>query len=386
MNTFKKIILLFSAAIVVAFCGQKEESGYKVTVKFEGEAPELKTDARIIMSNGDTSEYAICDTASVVNGQAMFAGSAKSPDIVYIKFLGIDPKTGSERSICSFFLENDTYTITVPQDPKEEAIITGGKTQHVVDSLNTVAKNIIKKSHLDSLQNVFATTDNKIKDSIRIMREKVYTEINDVFTGYISKHPTSMFALLQQALQIDFTPADSAAKMMRQFAAVPEYADNKYFKIIKSSVENQSRFSIGKQAPDFTQNDAGGNPVKFSDIYKQNKITMIDFWASWCGPCRQFNPILRRIYYKYKNKGFGIIGVSLDQDRDAWIEAIGKDRLPWIQVSDMQGWSNAVSTMYLVKSIPQNIFVDNTGKIILRRAEEDEIDKFLDNALNDTEE
>ena len=93
-----------------------------------------------------------------------------------------------------------------------------------------------------------------------------------------------MFALFQQALQIDFTPADSAEKMMKQFAAVPEYADNKYFKIIKNSVENQSRFSIGKQAPDFTQNDASGNPVKFSDIYKQNKITMIDFWASWCGP------------------------------------------------------------------------------------------------------
>ena len=386
MNTFKKVLLFFSAAIVIASCGQKEESGYKVTVKFEGEAPELKTDARIIMSNGDTSEYAICDTASVVNGQAMFAGSVKSPDIVYIKFLGIDPKTGSERSICSFFLENDIYTITVPKDPKEEVIITGGKTQHIVDSLNTVAKNIIKKSNLDSLQNVFATADDRMKDSIRIMREKVYTEINNVFTEYISKHPTSMFALFQQAMQIEFTPADSAVKMMKQFASIPEYSDNKYFKIIKNSVESQSRFSVGKQAPDFTQNDASGNPVKFSDIYKQNKITMIDFWASWCGPCRQFNPILRRIYYKYKNKGFGIIGVSLDQDHEAWIEAIGKDRLPWIQVSDLQGWNNSVSTMYLVKSIPQNIFVDNTGKIILRRAEEDEIDKFLDNALNNTEE
>jgi hypothetical protein len=75
----------------------------------------------------------------------------------------------------------------------------------------------------------------------------------------------------------------------------------------------------------------------------------------------------------------------LDQDHDAWIEAIGKDRLPWMQVSDLQGWNNAVSTMYLVKSIPQNIFVDSTGKIVLRRAEEDEIDKFLDNALNSEE-
>jgi hypothetical protein len=106
---------------------KKEESGYKVTVKFEGEAPELKTDARIVMTNGDTSEYAISDTASVVNGQAMFAGSVKSPDIVYIKFLGVDPKTGSERSICSFFLENDTLHYNGAKRPSGRGNYNGRK-------------------------------------------------------------------------------------------------------------------------------------------------------------------------------------------------------------------------------------------------------------------
>lgn len=377
----KKILLALAFAILIAACGKKEETGYKVTVKFEGDFPELKTDARIVMSNMDTSEYAIDDTATVINGQAMFTGTVKSPDMVEIKFLGVD-QHGSARSICSFFLENDTYTVSVPADPNEEPVITGGKTQHVVDSLNTVAKKIIKDAKLDTLQAMFAAASDQMKDSILSVREKVYNDISNVFSEYIAKHPLSMFALFQQASQIEYMPADSAEKIEKQFASVPEYSDNKYFKMIQRVVAGQKKFSVGREAPDFTQNDLNGNPLKFSDIYKQNKITMIDFWASWCAPCRAFNPILIRLYYKYKNKGFGILGVSLDQDHDAWAGAVAKDRLPWPQVSDLNGWKNNVAGTYLITSIPQNIFVDSTGKIILSRAEEDEIDSFLNDNLN----
>jgi thiol-disulfide isomerase/thioredoxin len=377
----KKFLLILAAVIMVAACGKKEETGYKVTVKFEGDVPDLKTDARIIMTNMDTSEYAINDTATVVNGQAMFTGSVKSPDLVVIRFLGVD-QSGSSRNICTFFLENDTYTISVPADTNEEPVITGGRTQHVVDSLNTVAKSIIKAAKLDTLQSMFETATDVMKDSITTVRKKVYEDINNVFTNYINKHPHSMFALYQDAMQIEYMPADSAMKLEKEFASIPEYANNKYFKKIQKYVSGESNFAVGKQAPDFTENDPAGNPIKFSDIYKQNKITMVDFWASWCSPCRQFNPILRRLYYKYKNKGFGILGVSLDKEQDAWLDAIAKDRLPWPQVSDLKGWDNAVSKAYLVTSIPQNIFVDSTGRIVLSRAEEDEIDSFLNDNLN----
>ncbi|MCI1733248.1 MAG: AhpC/TSA family protein [Bacteroidales bacterium] len=377
----KKFLLILAAVIMVAACGKKEEAGYKVTVKFEGDVPDLKTDARIIMTNMDTSEYAINDTATVVNGQAMFTGSVKSPDLVVIRFLGVD-QSGSSRNICTLFLENDTYTISVPADTNEEPVITGGRTQHVVDSLNTVAKSIIKAAKLDTLQSMFETATDVMKDSITTVRKKVYEDINNVFTNYINKHPHSMFALYQDAMQIEYMPADSAMKLEKEFASIPEYANNKYFKKIQKYVSGESNFAVGKQAPDFTENDPAGNPIKFSDIYKQNKITMVDFWASWCSPCRQFNPILRRLYYKYKNKGFGILGVSLDKEQDAWLDAIAKDRLPWPQVSDLKGWDNAVSKAYLVTSIPQNIFVDSTGRIVLSRAEEDEIDSFLNDNLN----
>ncbi|MCI1719553.1 MAG: AhpC/TSA family protein [Bacteroidales bacterium] len=377
----KKFLLILAAVIMVAACGKKEEAGYKVTVKFEGDVPDLKTDARIIMTNMDTSEYAINDTATVVNGQAMFTGSVKSPDLVVIRFLGVD-QSGSSRNICTLFLENDTYTISVPADTNEEPVITGGRTQHVVDSLNTVAKSIIKAAKLDTLQSMFETATDVMKDSITTVRKKVYEDINNVFTNYINKHPHSMFALYQDAMQIEYMPADSAMKLEKEFASIPEYANNKYFKKIQKYVSGESNFAVGKQAPDFTENDPAGNPIKFSDIYKQNKITMVDFWASWCSPCRQFNPILRRLYYKYKNKGFGILGVSLDKEQDAWLDAIAKDRLSWPQVSDLKGWDNAVSKAYLVTSIPQNIFVDSTGRIVLSRAEEDEIDSFLNDNLN----
>src|SRR5574344_46124 len=246
----KKFLLILAAVIMVAACGKKEEAGYKVTVKFEGDVPDLKTDARIIMTNMDTSEYAINDTATVVNGQAMFTGSVKSPDLVVIRFLGVD-QSGSSRNICTLFLENDTYTISVPADTNEEPVITGGRTQHVVDSLNTVAKSIIKAAKLDTLQSMFETATDVMKDSITTVRKKVYEDINNVFTNYINKHPHSMYALYQDAMQIEYMPADSAIKLEKEFASIPEYANNKSFKKIQKYVSGESNFAVGKQAPDF---------------------------------------------------------------------------------------------------------------------------------------
>ena len=121
--------------------------------------------------------------------------------------------------------------------------------------------------------------------------------------------------------------------------------------------------------------------IKFSDVYSKNKVTMLDFWASWCGPCRAFNPTLVRIYKKYHSKGFEVLGVSFDTDKARWEDAIKKDGLTWPHVSDLKGWENAVGTPYMVKYIPQNVLVDQSGTIIKRRATEEEIEQILSERL-----
>jgi thiol-disulfide isomerase/thioredoxin len=133
-------------------------------------------------------------------------------------------------------------------------------------------------------------------------------------------------------------------------------------KSLKDRMGVQGRMMPGAEAPDFVQDDPDGKPVALSSL--RGKVLLVDFWASWCGPCRRENPAVRRLYDKYHEKGFDILGVSLDQDRQRWLDAIAKDALIWTQVSDLQGWRNAAGQLYQVSSIPHTVLLDPEGRII----------------------
>lgn len=133
---------------------------------------------------------------------------------------------------------------------------------------------------------------------------------------------------------------------------------------MQNEIDKVGAFIAGGLAPDFSQPDTSGNEVRLSDF--RGKIVLVDFWASWCGPCRRENPNVVAMYNKYKDKGFDILGVSLDNNRDRWIDAITKDGLMWNHVSDLKGWSNSVAQAFGVNSIPHTMLVDRNGKIIAR--------------------
>ena len=126
--------------------------------------------------------------------------------------------------------------------------------------------------------------------------------------------------------------------------------------------------------------ESSNGKVTKEDLLK-NEIIGVYFSAHWCGPCRAFNPTLTQIYEKYKDKGFGILGVSLDKEKENWIKAIEDDKLVWSHVSDLAYWNCAAAKLYSIKYIPQSYFIDSTGKILLASPEEDEIEKFLEENL-----
>lgn len=128
-------------------------------------------------------------------------------------------------------------------------------------------------------------------------------------------------------------------------------------------------------APDFTQNNTDEKPVKLSST--RGKYILIDFWASWCGPCRQENPELVNVYQEFKNNNFDILGVSLDNDRGKWLKAIENDQLTWMHVSDLKGWDNAVAKEYIIQSIPYNFLLDPEGKIVAKNLRAKELRKKL---------
>jgi peroxiredoxin len=131
---------------------------------------------------------------------------------------------------------------------------------------------------------------------------------------------------------------------------------------IQDSIDFAGQPAIGSMAPDFTQNDTAGHPVQLSSF--RGQYVLIDFWASWCRPCRKENPHVVEAFHRFKDKGFTVMGISLDKTKEEWIAAIGKDSLTWTQVSDLKGWNNVVAETYGVRRIPGNFLLDPEGKII----------------------
>ena len=155
---------------------------------------------------------------------------------------------------------------------------------------------------------------------------------------------------------------------------------SKYTQDIEGKFVNEASLMIGGVAPDIKLNGPDGKPVSLSSL--RGKVVLIDFWASWCGPCRRENPNVVKMYQKYKDQGFEIFGVSLDNDANRWKGAIQTDGLTWFHGSDLMGWKSKPAQMYQVHSIPATFLLDKQGKIIAKGLRGAELEAAVANALN----
>lgn len=207
-------------------------------------------------------------------------------------------------------------------------------------------------------------------------------EIISLLRSFIAKRPDSYISLI--ALNELVNPNSGVeisglASLYNNLSEPLKKTDLGTF--LGNRILSESRTAIGAVAPDFTQNDPQGKPVKLSNF--RGKYVLVDFWASWCIPCRQENPNVVKAYAQFKNKNFEVLGVSLDNPgaRTAWLNAVEKDNLTWTQVSDLQGWKNQVALLYGVESIPQNYLIDPKGVIVAKNLRGEELIRTLTNIL-----
>ena len=367
-------LILIGAALGLFICnGLTGQNGYTIHVSLIGEPSDNKSDTLVLRNISQAEE--IRQVAVLENGKCKFTGTVVTPEYynLYFKRGGI---------IASIFLENDIYDVTVPvARPGESVKIVGGVIQQAINVMQEKHRVNFKAEKLDSLMRIYDNATAAEKKRTDSIYNKVLTAYYQLQEDYVTAHPASSFALDYFGRALIMMPPDSIEAKLAFFKAIPAHAGNRNIAAAEKMIRKLKALQPGMQAPDFMQNDPEGNPVKFSDIYTKNKITMLDFWASWCKPCRAFNPALVKIYNTYRDKGFEILGVSLDTKHDAWVKSVENDNLTWPQVSDLGGWKNAAGKLYDVQFVPQNIFVDRNGKIIKKHISEEEIITLLNEML-----
>lgn len=192
--------------------------------------------------------------------------------------------------------------------------------------------------------------------------------------SFITAHPASIVSAY--ALYRNFAYRLSPDEIDRNLSLLdPALQGTQYAKALRGLSGVLRTVEPGKKAPDFTLNDPDGRPVKLSD--HRGKYLLLDFWASWCGPCRKENPNVVRAWQKYKDKGFDVFGVSLDRKKENWVKAIKDDQLTWTHVSDLQFWNSAAAKLYGVRAIPSNLLLAPDGTIVAKNLREEELHEKL---------
>ncbi|MBB5441179.1 peroxiredoxin [Pedobacter sp. AK017] len=344
------VILLCALLSAAAFAQKKP---FTVQGKVNGTVKEGK----YVYSFYIIGEDMVLDSAKVKNDRYTLKGSVGQSAMMTISHRRYGPDV-------KIFIGPSARIMVIHKNSLKEVVVSGSKENLAYNKVRTsLARYYNKMSEMDGAYSAaMKSNDRSALKVIEADSKVIYDNMmNDVYPNYIKSNPNSpiAFAMLDEYIggTVDARKLEPLYNVLSR--------DNKnstegkrWAKLLATA----KLTSIGTKAPDFVQSDTSGRPVSLSSM--RGKYVLVDFWASWCGPCRAENPNVLKAYNRLKDQGFDVIGISIDSDKKAWIKAIKEDKMPWQQVSDLKGNKNEAAMLYDVDAIPQNWLLDPDGVVL----------------------
>ena len=351
---------IFLASILLSFAScQDEHDGYAIT----GNVNDLETGKMVYVSQIDAnSQPQIIDSVATEDGK--FSLDLPNVDSPNLSFLTIPGYNGN----VMFISENETINFEIYKDSMTVSKVNGGKENEIfsqyLDHLKSLNQQMME-IRMNLNQQLSSTRDSATIVHLQQEEEAIRLKDMDFKKKIIQENPNAFTSVLAVTDMMSMGAPSGEVKEHFEMLS-PELQANSFGKNLKSSLDKRSVTEIGSKAPEFSGPNPDGQELALNDLL--GKVTLIDFWAAWCKPCREENPNIVRVYNKYHEQGFNVIGISLDREdqRDRWLQAIEDDNLTWPQISNLQFWDEPIAQLYGIRAIPAAFLLDENGVIIAR--------------------
>lgn len=355
----RKLVFIIVSTLLLVACNNLKDNEFLISGTVDGIENGKKVYVDIFDEYGPISK----DTSVVENGKFELKGTTNSIDLGFIRF-------EDQNFNVPLILEAGKISITVHKDSVHKSTIGGTKNNEIFQKFNNssieISKKVVKfeKDNIAQMKEARSKNDTTTVNKLMKQYNKFQDEMNKHSEKFIKENPNTFLSvlLLENFLMRNYLPKEKVTEYFNKLDKKNQETNSG--KRISTIIFKKNEIKIGNKAPNFAANSPEGKKVFLKESL--GKVTIVDFWASWCGPCRAENPNVVALYNEFHKQGLNIIGVSLDKDAAKWKDAIAKDGLTWPHVSNLKFWEEPIAKLYNVESIPATFILDAKGTIVAK--------------------